>query len=212
MPVRPITSDGLVTELAETITALPSDGWSRVLVDGAPPSGAGELADALVDPVRARGRAVLRVRAGDFLRPASLRFERGRTDPDAYYDDRLDVGALRREVLGPLEAGGTGRVLPALWDEVTDRAARVGYTTLAAGGVLVVDGSLLLGRGLPAELTVHLLLSPGALARRTPEAEGWTLPAYARYEREVAPADTADVVVRVDHPAHPAIMHNRAHR
>ena len=63
----------------------------RVAVDGLPGSGAGELADALVGPLRERGREALRVSAEDFLRPASLRFERGRDDPDAYYEDRYDL-------------------------------------------------------------------------------------------------------------------------
>lgn len=49
---------------------------------------------------------------------------------------------------------------------------------------------------------MHLRLSPGALARRTEEP--WTLPAFARYEDEVGPADSADLVVRADDPRHPA--------
>jgi hypothetical protein len=70
----------------------------------------------------------------------------------------------------------------------------------------VLDGSLLLGRGLPFELTVHLTLSRGALARRMPDDRSWTLPAYARYEREADPLRTADVVLKVDDPGHPALI------
>ncbi len=55
-------------------------------------------------------------------------------------------------------------------------------------------------------MTVHLWLSPGALARRTAEDQRWTLPAYARYEAEAEPLETADVVVRLDDPRHPAIV------
>jgi hypothetical protein len=207
--VRPISTAGLLTELADTITGAPSRGWSRVAVDGAPPARPDVLADALVDPLRLRGRPVLRVRAADYLRPASLRFEHGRTDPDAFYSDWLDVGGLAREALDPLAPGGTGRVLPALWDTATDRASRAGYVDLPEGGVLVVDGSLLLGRDLAFDLTVHLALSPAALRRQLDEADHWTLPAYARYTDQAAPERTADVVVRVDHAAHPAILHNR---
>ena len=72
--------------------------------------------------------------------------------------------------------------------------------------MVVVDGPLLLGRGLPAELTVHLALSPAALARRTPPDEAWTLPAYARYAAEVDPVAVADLVVRADHAARPALQ------
>ncbi len=165
MPVRPVTPDVLLTELADSIAAHRPDQRLRVAVDGAPPARPDALADGLVDPLRLRGRPVLRVRAGDFLRPASLRFEHGRADPDALWTDWLDVGGLAREVLDPLAPGGSGRVLPALWDARTDRASRAGYVDVPAGGVLLVDGSLLLGRGLAFDLTVHLAMSTAALGR-----------------------------------------------
>ena len=56
------------------------------------------------------------------------------------------------------------------------------------------------------DVTVHLVLSSAALARRTDPALRWTLPAFARYAAEVAPASFADVVVRADDPRHPALV------
>lgn len=206
MRVRPISPDHLIEELCDRMAATPREGWLRAAIDGPPAAAPGELADALVAPLRARGRDVVRVSAGDFLRPASLRYEFGRDDPDVLYDDWLDVGGLVREVLAPLEPGGTGKVLPSLWDSTVDRATRAEYTTLQPGGVLLLDGALLLGRDLSLDLTVHLTLSPAALARRTADDQAWTLPAYARYEREVAPGSTADVVLKVDDPRHPALI------
>lgn len=202
MSIRPIAPHLLVEEIAERIAATSPESWLRVAVDGAPPARPGALADALTDPVRLRGRPVVRVSARDFLRPASLRLEHGRTDPDVFYDEWLDTAALVREVLGPLEPGGSGRVLPALWDSEADRAVRADYVTLPPGGVLVLDGALLLGRGLPLDLSVHLWLSPAALARKTAEEDRWTLPAYERYEENRA----ADLVVRADHPDRPALI------
>ena len=108
--------ESLVDELAESISGRPHDAWVRVAVDGAPAAEPGELADRLVAPLRVRGRTVLRVSAADFLRPASLRLEFGRSDPDVFYDEWLDTGALVREVLEPLGPGRSGKVLPALWD------------------------------------------------------------------------------------------------
>lgn len=204
MRARPISRDALVEELAEKVAG--QAGWVRVAVDGAPAARPGSLADELVAPLRVRGRPVLRVSAGDFLRPASLRLEHGRTDPDAFYEDWLDVKALTREVLEPLDPGGPGRVLPRLWDSRIDRAYRAPYEELPPGGVLIVDGTLLLGRGLAFEVSVHLWLSAGALERGTPEDERWRLPAYERYEREARPRRSADVVVRADHPDRPALL------
>ena len=56
------------------------------------------------------------------------------------------------------------------------------------------------------DLVVHLDLTPAALDRRTEPAQRWTLPAYRRYAGEVMPTLTADIVVRVDDPAHPAVV------
>ncbi|MFI1813120.1 uridine kinase [Streptomyces sp. NPDC020422] len=184
--------------------AEPADGspWLKVGIDGAPAAPGGELAGRVADALRLRGRSVLVVGTGGFLRPASLRYEYGKQDPDAYYGGWFDTGALWREVFGPLEPGGSGRVLPDLWDPVTDRATRSPAVPLPPGGVLVLHGPFLLGHWFPFDLTVHLRLSPGALARRTEEP--WALPAFERYENEVAPADVADAVVRVDDPRRPA--------
>ncbi|TMR91508.1 uridine kinase [Nonomuraea basaltis] len=206
MRARPISRDVLVEELAELVSRRPRQEWVRVAVDGAPVARPETLADELVAPLRLRGRPVLRVSAGDFLRPASLRLEHGRIDPDAFYEDWLDVKALRREVLEPLDAGGSGRVLPALWDSQVDRAYRAPYQELPQGGVLLVDGTLLLGRGLAFEVSVHVWLSARALERGTPEEERWRLPAYERYEREARPQQVADVVVRADHPHRLAVL------
>ncbi|MGW3233318.1 uridine kinase [Kitasatospora sp. NPDC001095] len=208
MQVRPISPDNLAELLADRIAALPDARGRRlrVAVDGAAAARPEALADALVEPLRLRGHPTLRVSAAGFLRPASIRLEYGHHDADAFHDLWLDDGALAREVLDPLEPGGSGRVLPSLRDPVTDRSTRAPYTELPPGGVLLLDGALLLGRWLPLELTVHLSLSPAALARRTPADQQWTLPAFARYEAETGPATAADLTVRVDDPRHPALV------
>jgi hypothetical protein len=204
--VRAISPALLVEQIADRIAREPRDAWVRVAVDGAPAAAPGRLADELVDPLRLRGRPVLRVSADDFLRPASLRLEFGRADPDVYYSEWLNTEALKREVFGPLAPGGTGRVLPSLWDAATDRATRADYVDLAVGGVLVLDGALLLGRGLPLDVTVHLSLSAAALERRVPSDQSWTIPAYQRYQDEVDPESAADFVVRMDDAKHPAMI------
>ncbi|MGA4958746.1 uridine kinase [Streptomyces lavendulocolor] len=205
MKFEPITWERLTDALAAHVDGLtPADGgpWLKVAVDGPPAARPEEPAERLAEALLVRGRAVAAVGTGGFLRPASLRYEYGKEDPDAYYSGWFDTGALWREVFAPLEPGGGGRVLPDLWDPVTDRATRSPYRTLAPGGVLVLHGPFLLGHWFPFDLTVHLRLSPGALARRTEQP--WTLPAFERYEAEVAPAEAADVVVRADDPRHPA--------
>jgi len=200
--------DVLVEELAEQIAKSAAE-HPRVALDGAPAAGPAALADALVDPLRVRGRPAIRISSDDFLRPASLRLEFGRDNPDTFYAGWLDESSLRREVLDPAGPGGSGRILTKFWNARTDRSAREPYTTLAPGTVLLVSGPLLLGAGLPFDLTVHLAMSGPALGRRTGAGERWTLPAYERYGDEVDPAAFADVVVRVDDPRHPAMVLDR---
>ncbi|WP_035849588.1 nucleoside/nucleotide kinase family protein [Kitasatospora azatica] len=207
MRLHPISWTRLTTALADRVEALtPADGsvWPRVAVDGAPAAQPERLAQALAEELRLRGRSVQRVRAQGFLRPASLRLEYGHQDADAYFDLWLDDNALFREVFTPLDPGGSGRILPDLRDPVTDRSTRSPYLELPPGTVLLLDGALLLGRWFPLDLTVHLRMSAPALARRTPGADQWTLPAFARYESQVQPAEAADILVRADDPNHPA--------
>jgi hypothetical protein len=204
--IRPVSPDRLVEELAARIAGMPGNPWLRVALDGATSARPGELADALVDPLRVRGRQAVRVDAGDFLRPASLRLEVGRRNPDAYYERWYDLAALSREVLDPLAPGGTGRILPTYWNPTTDRSTRVAYVTVPRDGVLLLSGTLLLGAGLDLDLTVHCAQSPAARQRRMPDEWRWTLPAYTRYAEEVLPEHLAEVVVRMDDPRHPALV------
>ena len=200
----PTTTDALVARVVKLVVARP--GRLRVVVDGAPATAPEQLADALVGPLRAAGRPVLRVPASGFWRPASVRLEHGRNDALAYVEDWLDEGALTREVLDPLAPDGSGRYLPSLWDPVRDRATRAPYQDAPPGAVLVVDGATLLGRGLAFDVSVHLTVRPSNLQRRTPPDQAWTLEAFDLYERRAEPGRVADVVVHVDDPRHPAVV------
>jgi hypothetical protein len=202
---RPITPDLLVTGLAALLVDAPVPGVAlRVAVDGADAAGPVELARQLVAPLRAAGRPAYVVTARTFWRDASLRLEYGREDVTEYLQ-WLDRASLRREVLDPLGPEGSGTFLPSLRDPVTNRATRERARVAAPGEIVVVAGSFLLRPDLPFDVRVHLTLSAGALRRRTPPAEGWTRAAHARYAAQVRPEDTADVVVRLDDPARPAV-------
>lgn len=204
MPIRPISPEALVGELASRV--LDIDARVRVAIDGAPALDPGALADRLVEQLRDHGRFALYVSMADYLLPASQRFELGRTSPYGFYEGWRDLAGLRREVLDPAGPEGSGQVLPALWRTDIDRSARASYVPIPANGVVVVSGELLLGSGLPFELEVHLEASAAALARRTPTEDAWTLPAYERYRDEVGPVSFADVVVRMEDPKHPALV------
>jgi hypothetical protein len=196
----------LVARLAAVIADRHPGHPLRVAVDGPPWAGI-DVVTGLVDRLVATGRPVDVVDVADFLRAASLRLERGRDDSDAFYEDWIDVDALRREVLDPLGPDGSRRWLPTLWDAQRDRATRADYRTTTDDTVVLVRGWFLLGAALPWDLTVHLAVSAAARRRRVPaEAAVRELPAYDRYDAEVAPASVADIVVRCDDPRHPALV------
>ncbi|WP_159793579.1 nucleoside/nucleotide kinase family protein [Puerhibacterium puerhi] len=204
MRVEPVSFDAVVAHVVALVTDRPRGRAVRVLVDGHPSTRPEALADALVEPLRAAGRPVARVRVRDFLRAASLRLEHGRRDPDSLLDAWIDVGGLNREVLGSVVE--RGRYLPTLRDPVTDRSTRAPYADAPPGTVVVLDGTLAMGRGLDVDLTVHLALRTPTETRNTPLDDAWQLAAYDRYRREVQPERRADVVVRADDPRHPALV------
>ena len=199
-PVRPVSAQALPGRLAGLIDARP--GLVRVGIDGPPCAAPEELAEAVLEPLRAAGRQAVHVRADRFWRDASVRFEHGREDPDAYLD-WLDAGALRREVLDA--AADSGSYLPSMRDPDSNRSTRAEVQPLDAAAVVLVSGTFLLGLGLPFDLVVHLAISPAARARRTPSAQQWRIAAYDRYDVEVSPTELADVVVRWDDPRRPAV-------
>jgi hypothetical protein len=201
--VTPVTPARLVDEVVELVDDRP--GRVRLALDGPPATRPLALAERVADALRTRGRSAVVVSADDFLRPASVRLEFGREDPDEFLDGWLDAGGLRREVLDPAAPAGSGRVLPRLWDAVADRAHRDRYVEIPADGVVLLAGALLLGRGLPLDLAVHLRMTSAALARTLPAEERWTLPAYQRYAEERRPEAQADLVVMSDHPDRPAL-------
>jgi hypothetical protein len=180
-----------------------TSGTVRVAVDGAPAADPGGFAESLRPHLERFGRPVAHVRAATFWRDASLRLEHGREDVESYLTAWLDADALEREVLNPAQQ--RGEYLPSLRDPQTNRSTREPPRSLLPGSVVIVSGTFLLGRGLSFDRTVHLALSPAALARRTPTEAAWTLPAYGRYETDVRPAESADVLVKLEDPRRPAL-------
>jgi len=199
-PVVASTPRGVVDAVVALVAG--HHGRVRLAVDGAPATDPGDLAARVVEALAPR--TALHVRADRFWRPASLRLEYGREDEDSWLDGWLDDDALRREVLDTFVENG--RALPDLRDPLTDRSLRTDAVVLPPDGVVVVSGSVLLGRGLPFDVAVHLRLSPAALVRRTPTEQAWTLPALERYAAERDPESAADLVVRADDPRHPALV------
>ena len=201
---RPVSPRLLAEELIAELNRQRQPHPLRVALDAPACADLEPLLGALDDRLRAGGRPLAIVPARFFYRDASLRWEYGKHDVDSFYDGWLDTAALQREVLRPLASDG--RYLPSLRDPDSNRSTRAVPVTLPPTGLALVVGELLLGSGLDFDLTVHFSVSRQARRRQTPADLQWTLPAHDRYELEVDPAGLADLVVRYDDPAHPALL------
>ena len=201
---RPVSPPLLAEELVAELNRQRRPHPLRVALDAPACADLEPLLGALDDRLRAAGRPLAIVPARFFYRDASLRWEYGKHDVDSFYDGWLDTAALQREVLRPLASDGS--YLPSLRDPDSNRSTRAVPVTLPPTGLALVVGELLLGSGLDFDLTVHLSVSRQARRRQTPADLQWTLPAHDRYDLEVDPAGLADLVVRYDDPAHPALL------
>jgi hypothetical protein len=190
---QPISPEELPGRLADWLAATP--GVLRVAVDGPPGAAPEALAESLIEPLHARGRPAVHVRAAQFWRDASVRLEHGRQDVESYLS-WLDADTLRREVLDAAVADRT--YLPSLRDPVTNRSTHESRRALAANTVVLVSGEFLLGKGLPFDQVLHLELPAAARARRVRPEDAWTLPAFDQYDAAVRPTETADVTIKVD--------------
>lgn len=196
----PVAPEAVAGRLAAWLADI--SGVVRVAVDGPPCADPDGFARALIGPLRELGRPAAHVLATSFWRDASIRLEHGREDVSSYLA-WLDADALRREVLDA--AVSSGHYLPSLRDPVTNRSTREPPCGADPDLVLLVSGSLLLRHALPFDRAVHLVVSPAARARRTPPEQAWTLPAFDAYDAQTAPAQAADVAIKLDDPRHPAI-------
>ena len=143
----------------------------------------------------------------DFLRPASVRLELGRTNPDAYYEGWVDEagaapGGARPGRPGRHRAGAARR---SGTPPPTGPAAAATSTCRPAGSSWSA-GRCCSAAGCPSTSPSTSSCRRRRWRRRTDPALRWTLPAFARYAEEVAPAGFADVVVRADDPRHPALV------
>ena len=203
--ITPVTPDVLVDEIVALVDARP--GRVRLALDGPPPTRPVELARRVADRA-ADARAGRAGRRRRRLPAPGVGAPRVRPRGPRRVPRRL----ARRRRAAPGGArprpvrGGSGRVLPRLWDAAADRAHRDGYTELPDDGVVVLAGALLLGRGLPLELAVHLRMSESALwpGPCRPVSAGRSPPTPATRPSAI-PGDDADLLVLADHPDRPAV-------
>lgn len=134
----------LLEALAGRIVARTDTHPVRVAVDGIDAAGKTTLAGALVAPLEALGRPVIRASIDGFHRPRAQRYQRGATSPEGYYLDSFDNAALRDVLLLPLGPNGSRRYRRAIFDYHTDRPTLAPEQEAPPNAVLLMDGVFLL--------------------------------------------------------------------
>jgi uridine kinase len=213
----------VIGAVADALCSQPADRTLRVAVDGVTGSGKTTFARELADAVAARGRPTAHVTMDGFHNPRAIRYRQGRESAAGYYEDAYDFAALRRELLDPLDLGGSGTYRTAVLDLATDTPVDAPAQRAASGLVLIVDGSFLQKPEVRDawDRAIYLRASFAAARERGATRDAAALGSKAdalrlfdtryhaaqrRYLAEVDPEATADVVIDHDDPAAPEIV------
>ncbi|MDG6905180.1 MAG: uridine kinase [Nitrososphaerota archaeon] len=201
-----------VGELADICSSIRLSHPLRVAIDGIDAAGKTSLAEELVEPIRERGREVLRASIDGFHKPRSRRYERGRDSAEGYYLDSFNNEALITELLRPLGPKGNLKYRTAVFDFKTDSPVDSPVLKANRDAILLFDGvflfrpELLANWDLKIFLDIDFLVAVERSCLRDPEftikpAEVLTRTCdrYMRGNRmyldRVRPKELADIVI-----------------
>ncbi len=137
------TREHVLEQLADTLCAIEQSHPLRVGIDGLPASGKTTLADDLVGPIEARGRAVIRATGDGFHNPRAVRYQQGKGSPKGYYEDSFNHGAIKECLLLPLGPDGDGRFRRARFNFRIDEKVDSPLEQASRNDILLLDGLFL---------------------------------------------------------------------
>lgn len=127
----------------QVVGATPAPGRAVLVgVDGVDGSGKTTFAARLTAAYDEVGRRALVVHADDFLNPKRVRYRLGRSSPEGFFLDSIDLAALRAKVLDPVKNGESSIVLRH-FDHNTDKPVLQSPTVINSESVVVVEGMFL---------------------------------------------------------------------
>jgi uridine kinase len=129
--------------VAHHIVSLSPERIVRVAIDGVDGAGKTTFADQFADAIRALQRPVIRASVDGFHNPRTLRYRRGRSSPEGYFEDSYNYAAVKACLLDPLSPGGSRRYRAAVFDHVTDMAVSVPEREASPSSILLFDGIFL---------------------------------------------------------------------
>jgi len=196
-----------------------SAGWVRVAVDGVDGAGKTTFADELAQVLTTAGRTTIRATVDGFHHPKAYRHRRGRHSWEGYWLDAFDVEQLCRELLDPLQPGGSGRYRRAVHDLASDQVLDLPYELAPSTAVLLLDGVFLHREeledywDLSVFLDVPFDISVNRMAARDdtdPDPDSPAVRRYVHAQRHyltaVNPRTRATIVVDNSDLEHPVLM------
>jgi uridine kinase len=133
----------LLHQVASLLPERPNARISRIAIDGVDGAGKTVFADELAAVLTAQGKPVIRASVDGFHHPRAVRYQRGRDSAEGFFRDSYDYAALRRWLLDPLSAGGSGRYRRAVFDVSADAPVSLPEEMAPPGACLVFDGIFL---------------------------------------------------------------------
>jgi uridine kinase len=196
-----------IHEIATVITELPLARPIRVAIDGRDGAGKTILADEFIQPLRSRGREVIRASVDGFHNPRALRYLKGRYSPEGYFRDSFNYDALREFILEPLGPDGLRDYRVAAFDWRTDAPAISPLRRASETAILLFDGIFALRPELIEhwDFTIYVNVSVDVALNRCAIRDGSSaaphselnrryIGAHELYVRECNPVALADVV------------------
>ena len=199
----------------------------RVAIDGPDAAGKTTLAQNLVVPLQAHGRAVIRASIDGFHNPARIRYKRGSSSPEGYYHDSFNYNSLIEALLAPLGPGGSRQYLSQVFDYRTDSEVRIPMRVGEVNAVLLFDGVFLLRSELKEywDFTIFVevdfetaLIRAGQRDRIFFGSDEEVrkryrhryIPGQKLYYAECCPVERADIVIDNNDPKNPEVIKDRS--
>jgi uridine kinase len=133
--------EALLARIATMIVHLDAD-RPIIAVDGIDGAGKTSFANELAPHIAAQGRSVIRASVDGFHNPRSVRYRRGKDDPQGFFLDSYDYSSLKQHLLQPFRTGAA-EAQTARFDHKTDKEVATATVRPDPRAVLLIDGIFL---------------------------------------------------------------------
>ena len=130
----------LLEQVAHKIAALGER--AIVAVDGVDGSGKTSFANELAPMIERHGRPIVRASVDGFHNLKAIRYQRGKSDPEGFFQDSYNYDSLHRHLLDPFRQGAAW-VDVARFDHRTDREIVSARREVGPSAILLFDGIFL---------------------------------------------------------------------